>query len=70
MRQTFVFPAVYEPGIPEIERPQTYALDHTGTGIGVTVIMDKNIQDLTVYYVCMYIYMYVYIYIHIYAVVK
>jgi hypothetical protein len=26
--------ARFEPAIPAIERPQTYALDHTATGMG------------------------------------
>jgi hypothetical protein len=32
--RTFMPSAVFEPAIPEIRRPQTYALDYKATGIG------------------------------------
>jgi hypothetical protein len=33
-------PAGFEPEIPAIEQPQTYALDHAATGIG-------NLEELS-----------------------
>jgi len=50
-RQTFMPLAGFEPKIPTIKRPQTYALDRTATGIGypekllewiVQRLVDKN----------------------------
>ena len=35
MPQTSMPPAGFEPAIPASERPQTHALDHAATGIGI-----------------------------------
>jgi len=37
-RQTFMTPEGFEPAIPASERPQTHALDHAATGVGIGVI--------------------------------
>jgi hypothetical protein len=37
-RQTSMLPARFEPTIPASERPQTHALDHAATGIGLKYI--------------------------------
>jgi hypothetical protein len=38
-------PAGFETAIPASERPQTQALDHSGTGIGVSVIWHVMFLD-------------------------
>ena len=38
-RQTSRTSAGFEPTIPASERPQTYALDRTATGIGIIIII-------------------------------
>ena len=35
--------AGFEPAIPGIEKPKTYALDHTATGIGEVMIITQNL---------------------------
>jgi hypothetical protein len=39
--------AVFEPAIPTIERPQTYALDHTATESGYSFKSEASTQDHT-----------------------
>jgi hypothetical protein len=41
-RQTSMPRAVFEPAIPAIKRPQTYALDRAATGIGMSVNSSLN----------------------------
>ena len=38
-RQTSMPPAGFKPAIPASEQPQTYALDHVATGIGIQAVI-------------------------------
>ena len=45
-RQTSMPPVGFEPTTPVAERPQTYALDHSATGIGWLFIMLTNVTEI------------------------
>jgi len=40
--QTPMLPVWFEPAIPANERPQTYALDHTASGIGMKFVLENG----------------------------
>ena len=70
-RRTSMPSAGLEPVIPAIKQPQTYALDHTATGIGVTHTHTRARASVSIYLlptylpVCLSIYLSIYLCIYL-----
>jgi hypothetical protein len=43
-KRTSIYSAGYEPAIPVVDRPQTYALDRRTTGIGLSSLLLQLIE--------------------------